>query len=202
MKILLIIILTLTANCFAADEYSSGVYIMSRQRYIELTRQGEELDITSFGTQTATNFLGTDSPITSIRFAYPTGTNWVETHHYSSNTIVNGYFYTKWECETNNSPTRRTMEGFPPETGLYHSWVSNHFYLNVATNVAWHYLLPPPCEKDHFDGSEQTETTYVHSNLVSYLVWRGRTNMNILESLCVRTNVRKWRYERTKVYQN
>jgi hypothetical protein len=58
------------------------------------------------------------------------------------------------------------------------------------------------CRKEHWDDSWHEETTYAQSNLLSFVAFRGVTNITRLESICTATNARKWRYEKTKVYSN
>jgi hypothetical protein len=131
--------------------------------------------------------------------------------------LLKGDFWTEWIVETNTTPTRACMEKFDllPVVGAFYgqgAYLTNipwDGYLitngaNFGTNIFYNstnYLVwpSPPCDKEHFDSSEKTETLYVQSNLVAFLVWRGRTNVNYLESIPVTNIVRKWHFEKKRV---
>jgi hypothetical protein len=104
-----------------------------------------------------------------------------------------GAFWTQWIVETNDSP-RECMDKFEHDV-----WVrgSGSFLLTNFLSGDMYYIH---CTKDHLDTSTQTETKYVSSNLVSFLVWRGRTNVNYLESIPITNIVRHWHWDRTRIY--
>lgn len=132
----------------------------------------------------------------------------VQTNTYLTN--VYGLFWVEWQLETNcTERTRTTMQTFPVSI-----WIgSNVLYSYTVTNmmvrdvISWGFKeavpgwwsRPAPAEPAW--DAPQTETTYWQSNLWSYLVWRGRTNSDCLESVCIKTNTRTWHYERKKVYE-
>jgi hypothetical protein len=58
------------------------------------------------------------------------------------------------------------------------------------------------CTKEHIDTSDQTVTKYVSSNLLSFLVYRGQTNMHYLESIPITNIVHHWHYEKKQVWTN
>jgi hypothetical protein len=110
--------------------------------------------------------------------------------------IVSGRFWTEWRVETNDSP-RRCMEQFEPKEQSILLLTNNTYYIDWGfglTNYAYR------CPKEHLDGSEHSETQYVSSNLIAYLVWRGKTNINYLESIPITNIVRRWRDEKRRVY--
>jgi hypothetical protein len=104
---------------------------------------------------------------------------------------LEGRFWIEWVVETNTSP-RVTMEYFfgPSLTNIYCGQV--YGALTVTNMLWWRQPQPEP--------TEGTETYYVSSNLVFHVVWRGRTNSDCLESLPVRTEVRRWRITQQKEY--
>lgn len=100
---------------------------------------------------------------------------------------LDGRFWLEWVVETNNHTPRRTMEMFSRQSPT-NLWCLNAIYM---TNMTWpfHFMIEP---------TEGVETTYVSSNLFFRVVWRGQTNSDCLESIPVRTEVRRWKIE--KVY--
>ncbi len=109
---------------------------------------------------------------------------------------LDGRFWLEWVVETNDYAPRRTMGGFAWTTPTnYWNGGSIYNYYNsfaITNGILW--LQPEP------EPTEGTETYYVSSNLWFHVVWRGRTNSDCLESIPVRTEVRRWKTEKQKVY--
>ena len=105
---------------------------------------------------------------------------------------LKGRFGLEWVVETNTYTPRTTMTGFawPAPTNY---WGGNLYLTNVMSYNGIVYSDPPA-------PTEGTETYYVSSNLFFHVVWRDRTNSDCLESVPVRTEVRRWKIEQKKVY--
>lgn len=112
-------------------------------------------------------------------------------------TNQSGMFWVGWEVGDGCSEPTRQLWGY---------WSGGSYYITNVSNSITNWLSADygawlrQCEKEHWDSSEQTELTYTQSNYIAHIVWLGRTNDMVLESLCVKTNVRKWHYEKKKVY--
>jgi hypothetical protein len=111
-------------------------------------------------------------------------------------------FWLEWIVETNDTPTHACMEKFPNNDwfSATNGFITNYIGIICMTNL---WAMPgytPPCEKEHFDATENQEVKYIQSNLVSFLVWRGRTNVNYLESVPVTNIVRKGHLEKKQVW--
>lgn len=113
---------------------------------------------------------------------------------------LEGRFWLAWVVETNAYSSRLTMQNFASTNGnTYLNYLSVVGCISV-TNITGsiygsHWYEPPPPPP-----TEGDETYYVTSNLFFYVVWRGRTNSDCLESIPVRTEVRHWKIEQKKVY--
>lgn len=107
--------------------------------------------------------------------------------------VVKCRMWTEWRMETNDGP-RVCMEKFDKVSewsGLTNiTWT----YGYMATNYGWN----NECRREHLDTHE--EVKYVSSNLMAFIVWRGKTNSNYLESIPVTNIVHKWHEEKHKVY--
>ncbi len=103
-----------------------------------------------------------------------------------------GLFWIEWVVETNDTP-RNAIGNILPKVFGDGSWITNSISWWFTNGVS-------SCPKEHLDTSEHTETRYVSRNLISYLVWRGQTNRHYLESIPVRTETRKWHWEKRQVY--
>lgn len=111
---------------------------------------------------------------------------------------IEGRFWTQWIVETNGSP-RKCLVFFEHDFGREVIW--SEATLFTTNNIVWDGIRrAEECKKEHLDKSDRVETWYVSSNLVSFLVWRGRTNMNYLESIPIRTDVRHWHWDKTKIF--
>lgn len=108
-------------------------------------------------------------------------------------------FWLHWEIENSVERTRHTMR----ETFFIINRVMNWNDL-VATNS--NYIITPGgwvnpiCTKEHTDTSVHEDVSYVQSNLVYEVTYKGMTNVQCIESFCIKTNVRKWKMEPTKIY--
>jgi hypothetical protein len=112
---------------------------------------------------------------------------------------VEYHFYLKWVIETNDSP--RECLGWSRWTGSTNPNETQVMYLSGGTAIGT-ITFGGECPKEHFDPSEHAVIRYVSSNLVSTLVWRGRTNLNYLESIPLTNITNHWHYEKKQVWTN
>jgi hypothetical protein len=105
-----------------------------------------------------------------------------------------GRFRLEWRVETNDSP-RQVMEHFealPDTTPFSESWMYKNNVIYLTNGMPNLFISPPRPPQ------EGNTTQYVSSNLVSITIWRGRTNLNYLESIPMKNIVRHWTLQ--KIY--
>jgi len=133
-------------------------------------------------------------PVTSagggIAFSVP-----VPTAVTTTNAIVyDGAFWTAWERATNAYVPTPTIGGV---NGYITFNATNYIDIGLL-QISEQGTLQFNCPKPHRDDSMHTDTLYVTSNLVAYLVWRGQTNRQILEVVPVTNIVKQWKYEQVR----
>lgn len=113
---------------------------------------------------------------------------------------VQCHFWLQWIVETNDTPRAVAEWTLSPTnratTGL--AFFDGSRVIALTRNPIM--FETPPCNKEHLDTSDHAVTHYVSSNLVSFLVWRGRTNLNYLESIPITNLTSHWHYEKTQVW--
>ena len=114
---------------------------------------------------------------------------------------VYGSFRFEWRVETNSTPTVETMRTFQRQW----MYATNFVTTNVTVWRGGYEGIPnimgpyqKPCPLEHADGSEHVDYSYVQSNLWSVLAWRGRTNEDCLESICIKTNAVRWHWKKIR----
>lgn len=124
----------------------------------------------------------------------------LETNKVITTKFEAGSFETKWIIETNSSANPHKMFA-DANKGLIRLLTNSSWLLTgqSITNYGYGYR---PCEKEHLDKSQQTDTSYVSSNLVAILVWRGITNIQYLESFPVITIVHHWHWDKKRVEED
>jgi hypothetical protein len=117
-------------------------------------------------------------------------------------------FDLKWVIETNDSPRECLGFSYWSDTNrgsTLLSLVGAPVNTSISGTVVYdgsRIIFGGECPKEHLDTSDHTVVHYVSSNLVSTLVWRGRTNVNYLESIPLTNITNHWHYEKTQVWSH
>lgn len=133
----------------------------------------------------------------SISFSQPLA----EVQQITNTVQQTGQFWVQWVLETNDTP-RRTMENF----GSGVVWMGTNFLTEAMSGTItldndWEYRNGFYQPKQKLESNEGTITKYVSSNLVAFLVWCGKTNVNYLESVPVTNLTFKWKIKKETVWE-
>lgn len=198
MKILILILACFACGCHASEKQLTVPIILDGKRYDLIAKPGDERQ--AVGIVPAIKIITRTNQITEPPWDYGRSNIPFMTQGrslwFGANTekeSLSGRFWTEWRLETNDAP-RVCMEKFERDPS---EPITNRASFIVLTNgfIQW-----GRCERDHLDTSEHEEIKYVSSNLLAFIVWRGRTNSNYLESIPVTNIVRKWHEEKRRVY--
>lgn len=114
-----------------------------------------------------------------------------------------GQFKLEWryaeKCQSPTIPVMGKFENTTPSnvgnvTNIITSGDGGYY---IITNVFAVYNYP--CPKEHIDTTPQVETTYCQSNLFAVIELKGMRWEDCIQSICVKTNVVRYHWEKTKI---